>query len=147
MIKMKRLFVIVLLFSTVKGFSQYFSFNNPVRKSIDSIVCVTIEYKKRAPAPCSIEMDTYEVPIYMIRVGLYDRSVKSGPEIIKIKLGIQNYYYYARMYNSYNKAAIDLGKLKKAGFCDAFITAAPFDMKGFSFFPEGAGFSNEIIFK
>jgi len=147
MIKMKRLFVIVLLFFTVKGFSQYFSFNNPVRKSIDSIICVTIEYKKRAPAPCSIEMDTYEVPIYMIRVGLYDRSVKSGPEIIKIKLGIQNYYYYARMYNSYNKAAIDLGKLKKAGFCDAFITAAPFDMKGFSFFPERINDPNNNIFK
>lgn len=144
---MKRLFVFVLLFSTVKGFSQYFSLNNPVRKSIDSIVCVTIEYKKRAPAPCSIEMDTYEVPIYMIRVGLYDRAIKSGPEIIKIKLGIQNYYYYARMYTSHNKAAIDLEKLKKAGFCDAFITAAPFNMRGFSFFPEGAAFSNETLFK
>jgi hypothetical protein len=147
MIKMKKVFVFMLLFCTVKGFSQYYSLNNPVRKSIDSIVCVTIEYKKNAPAPCSIEMDTYEVPIYMIRVGLYDRSVKSGPEIIKIKLGIQNYYYYARMYNSYNIATIDLGKLKKAGFCDAFVTLAPFDMRGFSFFPEGASSSNEIIFK
>ena len=147
MIKMKKVFVFMLLFSTVKGFSQHFILNNPVRKSIDSIICVTIEYKKRAPAPCSIEMDTYEVPIYMIRVGLYDRTIKSGPEIIKIKLGVQNYYYYARMYNSYNKAVIDLGKLKKAGFCDAFITAAPFDMRGFSFFPEGAAFSDETLLK
>jgi hypothetical protein len=51
------------------------------------------------------------------------------------------------MYNSYNKASIDLGKLKKAGFCDAFITAAPFDMKGFSFFPERINDPNNNIFK
>lgn len=144
---MKKVFGFMLLFCAVKGFSQSYNFNNPVRKSIDSIVCITIEYKKRAPAPCSIVMDTYEVPIYMIRVGLYDKPVKSGPEIIKIKLGIQNYYYYAKMYNSYGKADKDLAKLKKAGFCDAFITPAPFDMSGFSFFPERINDPHNIIFK
>jgi len=144
---MKKVFVFMFLLLSVKGFSQYYSFNNPVRKSIDSIICITIEYKKRAPAPCSIEMDTYEVPIYMIRVGLYDRSIKSSPEIIKIKLGIQNYYYYARMYNSYGKAAIDLEKLKRAGFCDAFITSPPIEISGFSFFPEQAGYASKFKFK
>lgn len=133
---MKKIFVFILLLSISKVYSQHLKFSVPVIETIDSLICINIEYKKNSPAPCSIEMDTYEVPIYMIRVGLYDRSVKSGPEIIKIRLGVQNYYYYSKMYNSYNKAVIDLAKLLQAGFCDAFITSAPFEIKGFSFMPE-----------
>ncbi len=145
---MKKIFVFVFMLISAKGFSQYFSLHaNPVRKSIDSVICLTIEYKKRAPAPCSIEMDTYEVTAYMIRVGLYDKAIKSSPDIIKIKLGIQNYYYYSVIYNSYEKAAKDLIRLRKAGFCDAFITTPPFDMRIFSFFPERINDPNSIFFK
>lgn len=122
---MKRFALLFLLLLPVAGlFSQ----------SVIDTLCFELPYRKQAPAPCSIEdTSTTETRLYMVKVGLYDRSIEAREYIIKIDLGSQYHYFYNQLFRSREKATNAMKNLRGLGYCDAYVVELPSFIMGFEF--------------
>lgn len=121
---MNRLILTILIALPLFGFSQ----------SMIDTLCFELPYRKQAPAPCSIEdTSTTETKLYMVKVGLYDRSIEAREYIIKIDLGSQYHYFYNQIFRSRDKASNSVKELKELGYCDAYVVELPSFIMGFEF--------------
>jgi len=121
---MKRLILSILIALPLSGFSQ----------SLIDTLCFELPYRKLAPAPCSIEDNTTtESKLYMVKVGLYDRSIEAREYIIKIDLGSQYHYFYNQLFRSRDKATNAMKNLRELGYCDAYVVELPSFITGFNF--------------
>lgn len=121
---MNRLILTILVALPLVGFSQ----------SMIDTLCFELPYRKQAPAPCSIEdTSTTETKLYMVKVGLYDRSIEAREYIIKIDLGSQYHYFYNQIFRSKDKASNSAKELKELGYCDAYVVELPSFIMGFEF--------------
>jgi hypothetical protein len=88
-----------------------------------------------APAPCSIESNTYAVDRYSIRVGVYSHYVTSYRDVVVVPIGSKFYYYYApngKLLWTEDEARRAVAHLNSSGrFCDSFIIKNPFKSYGF----------------
>jgi hypothetical protein len=130
--QMKRLFLVLIVFLPLIGNSQ----------SLIDTLCFELPYRKLAPAPCSIEdTTTTETKLYMVKVGLYDRNIKSREYIIKLDLGSQYHYFYYQIFKTREKATKASKELRELGYCDSYVVELPDFIKGFDFID--AGLENE----
>ena len=120
---MNKLILTILVALPLVGFSQ----------SMIDTLCFELPYRKLAPAPCSIEdTTTTESKLYMVKVGLYDRSIEAREYIIKIDLGSQYHYFYNQLFRSRDKATNAMKNLRELGYCDAYVVELPSFITGFN---------------
>lgn len=131
---MKKLTVLFLTFFPFFVFSQYsyFTTSSEGQNGEVGVLCTKCEVEGLTPAPCSIEGYARSMPVYLVRVGVYQRELQNlHPNIFVLQIGEYFHYFLDVEYYSIETARAAALQARKNGFCDALPVVHPFNKKVF----------------
>ena len=128
---MKKLIILFLAFAPLFGYSQYTYFSTSIQETEDggntAAACTKCTVYGDKPAPCSIEGDGHPYPVYLIRVGVYQRALPPKRGITLFKIGDFHHYFLEEEFLSEGEAKQKLASVRASGFCDAVVVRHPFN--------------------